>query len=155
MLMPEIGGTGLDPALMAQGWYAFQYRTQPETQLQVGSKPFPEIPMRSSSEMYFHLRKALGSHLPGSQYAININEHQYRSHAFIVAFDTEKQTNAGFSGLNTRAGDLITIKASGMRHLPNNHQDNKFPNSQPDFMHTTLEYDAILTITDAGVTILE
>ena len=72
---------------------------------------------------------------------------------FIVAFDTERQTNAGFSGLNTRAGDLITIKAKQLVHI--NQDGRRLPNTEPQFLHTTLEYDAIMTITDAGVTVLE
>ena len=125
-----------------------------ELQLQVGSKLFPEIPIRSSAEAYYHLRKSLGSHQPGSTYAVNILDSEYRSHKYIVAFDTEKQTNAGFSGLNTRAGDLITIKYQGLHHISNN-EALPMPDTVPEFMHTTLEYDAILTITDAGVTVLE
>jgi len=45
--------------------------------------------------------------------AFNILDKEYRSYKFIVAFDCAKQTNVGFSGLNTRAGDLITIKGFG------------------------------------------
>jgi len=54
------------------GYWSHQWKTEPELQLQIGSKLFPEIPMRSSTEMYYQLRKALGSHQPGSQYAINV-----------------------------------------------------------------------------------
>jgi hypothetical protein len=92
------------------GLYKFLWKTEPELQLQVGAKLFPEIPIRSSQEAYYQLRKALGCHQPGSAYAFNIPDREYRSFKFIVAFDCEKQTNVGFSGLNTRAGDLITVK---------------------------------------------
>ena len=93
------------------GYQTFLYKTEPELQLQVGSKLFPEIPIRSSHEAYYQLRKALGSHQPVSAYAVNISDHEYRNFKFIVTFDCEQQTNVGFSGLNTRAGDLITLKA--------------------------------------------
>jgi len=139
-------------------YWSHQWKTEPELQLQIGSKLFPEIPMRSSTEMYYQLRKALGSHQPGSQYAINVLEKDYRSTHFIVAFDCEKQTNAGFSGYNTRAGDLITIKALGLKHTNDDVSfDTVFKDlrTTPDFLHTTLEYDAIMTITDAGVVVLE
>ena len=122
-------------------------------QLQVGAKLFPEIPIRSSQEAYYQLRKALGSHQPGSAYAFNIVEREYRSFKFITAFDCEKQTNVGFSGLNTRAGDLITIKCLGLSKTLNN--GNGVANTVPDFLHTTLEYDAILSISDSGITVLE
>jgi len=98
--------------------------------------------MRSSAESYYQLRKALGSHQPGSAYAVNIDNRHYRSFKYIIAFDCEKQTNVGFSGLNTRAGDLITIKYSKLQKI----MDDGVAVAQtvPDFMHTTLEYDAIL-----------
>ena len=135
------------------GYSTFLWRTETELQLQVGSKMFPEIPIRSTAESYYQLRKALGSHQPGSAYAVNIDTRHYRTHKYINAFDCEKQTNVGFSGLNTRAGDLITVKGKGIVKI----EDNGNPRQEtiPDFMHTTLEYDAILNISDSGVTVLE
>ena len=138
---------------LQRGLYTYLYRTEPEMQLQVGAKLFPEIPIRSSQEAYYQLRKALGSHQPGSAYAFNIVDREYRSFKFITAFDCEKQTNVGFSGLNTRAGDLITIKCLGLSKTLND--GNAVANTVPDFLHTTLEYDAILSISDSGVTVLE
>jgi hypothetical protein len=123
-------------------------------QLQVGAKLFPEIPIRSSQEAYYQLRKALGSHQPGSAYAFNIPDREYRSFKFIVAFDCEKQTNVGFSGLNTRAGDLITVKGLNLSKTLDDGTNN-IPLTVPDFLHTTLEYDAILSISDSGCTVLE
>ena len=119
----------------------------------MGAKLFPEIPIRSSQEAYYQLRKALGSHQPGSAYAFNIPDREYRSFKFICAFDCEKQTNVGFSGLNTRAGDLITVKALNLVKTLDN--GNTYPETVPDFLHTTLEYDAILSISDSGCTVLE
>jgi hypothetical protein len=86
-------------------------------------------------------------------YAINIPDREYRSTHFIVAFDCEKITNAGFSGYNTRAGDLITLKINKLQHI--NNDGRVVDNTIPEFMRTTLEYDAILTIGEAGVTVLE
>jgi len=84
---------------------------------------------------------------------MNVNEPEYRSAKFIVALDCEKQTNAGFSGLNTRAGDLITIRTNNLQRT--NNAGEVYTKSIPDYLHCTLEYDAIMTITDAGVTVLE
>jgi acetylglutamate kinase len=83
---------------------------------------------------------------------------EYRNFKFIVAFDCEKQTNVGFSGLNTRAGDLITIKALRLKKYLNPDDVGtvrEVAKTEPEFLHTTLEYDAILSISDAGVTVLE
>ena len=144
---------GIDGDVLDNGYWTFQYRTEPEMQLQVGSKLFPESPMMSSAEMYYHLRKSLGSHHPGSQYAVNILDKDYRSTHFIVAFDCEKQTNVGFSGINTRAGDLICIK--GLNLVKKLNDGTVLAGTTPDFIHTTLEYDGILVISDSGVTVLE
>jgi len=84
---------------------------------------------------------------------VNVNEPESRSAEFIVAFDCEKQTNAGFSGLNTRTGDLLAVKRIYWQRT--NNDGVVVPGTVPDFIHTTLEYDAILSISDQGVTVLE
>ena len=40
--------------------FVYQYKIEPEIQLQIGSKLFPEMPIRSSAEAYYQLRKAVG-----------------------------------------------------------------------------------------------
>ena len=142
-----------DPVAAEGGGFTYQHNTEVEAQIQIGSKLIPELPIRSSAEAYYQLRKSLGSHQPGSSYAVNILDREYRTSKYILAFDCERQTNAGFSGLNTRTGDLITIKMLNFKHVDNN--NNTWDFTYPDFQHTTLEYDAIMTITDAGVQILE
>jgi len=142
-----------DARIFERGLYHFQWNTEPTIQLQVGNKKFPEREIDSSAESYYQLRKALGSHQPGSSYAVNIDDRQYRSIKYILAFDCEKQTNVGFSGLNTRTGDLISIFINKLQRR--NINDFPVAGTRPDFIHTTLEYDAILSISDSGVTVLE
>jgi hypothetical protein len=142
-----------NPVAAENGGFTFQYNTEVEAQVQIGSKLIPEMPIRSSAEAYYQLRKSLGSHQPGSSYAVNILNREFRTSKIILAFDCERQTNAGFSGLNTRTGDLITIKMLNFKHIANNGET--WAATYPDFQHTTLEYDAIMTITDAGVQVLE
>jgi len=55
--------------------------------------------------------------------------------------------------LNTRTGDLITIKMLKLQYYSNNGET--WDQTYPDYQHPTLEYDAIMTITDAGVQVLE
>jgi hypothetical protein len=45
------------PEAIAGGLYKFLWKTEPELQLQVGAKLFPEIPIRSSQEAYYQFRK--------------------------------------------------------------------------------------------------
>jgi hypothetical protein len=141
-----------EPFKSQQG-FVYQANIEPEIQLQIGSKLFPEIPIRSSSEAYYHLRKALGCEKPNSTYSLNINEFEYRTTKFIVGFDIQREHSAFASGMNTRTGDLITIKCLNFSHKDNTGQT--WINSTPDFIHITLCYSGIMNITDAGVQVLD
>ena len=66
---------------------------------------------------------------------------------FILAIDTEKVLDAGWTGLNTRAGDLVRIKFD-LRE-----QDNEL--RIPDRMHIVLHSDQIMEITDGGVQVFD
>ena len=56
------------------------------------------------------LKKALG--IASSAYhRISPTRGQYLGDHFIVGVDTEKIVEAGFTGLNTKQGDLMTIRA--------------------------------------------
>jgi hypothetical protein len=144
--------SGQAPFSTQQG-FVYQANTEPEIQLQIGSKLFPEIPIRSSSEAYYQLRKALGCEKPNSTYSLNINEREYRSTKFIVGFDIQREHAAFASGMNTRTGDLITIKVLNFKHTDN--LGNAWNNTTSDFIHITLAYSGIMNITDAGVQVLD
>ena len=69
----------------------------------------------------------------------------------MIAIDTEKVIEAGFSGLNTRAGDLLTVKfkyntpAVGAVAAVR----------QANLMHIVFRSDHILEIHDTGVRVLD
>ena len=84
-----------------------------EYQIQIGSKLFPEYPVRSLSESYAQLKKCLGI-LGSNFHSVSISLLQYRTDHFIIGCDTEKALQAGFTGLNTRQGDLLSIKVKAM-----------------------------------------
>ena len=66
--------------------------------------------MRSHQEsVVYKLRKPLG-HQSSSVHLFTIKGNEYKSSKFVVAIDAEKVLEAGFSGLNTKAGDLLTVK---------------------------------------------
>ncbi len=71
---------------------------------------------------------------------------QYMHNHFIIACDTEKQLSAGFTGLNTKNGDLITIKTKSMSSNVDDH---------PQRISVTLHSDNVLNIRDAGVDVLD
>jgi hypothetical protein len=70
---------------------------------------FPEMPVRSLAETFYQLKKALGIH--GSAFhSLSITPDQYKTDHFIIGIDTEKILEAGFTGLNTRSGDLMVVR---------------------------------------------
>jgi len=117
-----------------------------EIQIQLGSKMFPEYPIRSCQEAFTQLIKCLGIQ-NSAFHGVDILPLEYRSHKFIVGIDTEKILEAGFTGMNTKAGDLMTIKikqASGIDR-----------SNICDKLFITLHSDQILNIRDTGVEVFD
>ena len=83
----------------------YDYDKELQLQLQIGSKMFPECPLRSLAETFYQLKKSLRIHGSGF-HSISITPEQYRNDHFIVGIDTEKILEAGFTGLNLRAGTI-------------------------------------------------
>eukprot|EP00972_Heterocapsa_arctica_P111117 16359674-Heterocapsa_arctica.AAC.1 len=65
-----------------------------------------------------------------------------------MGLSTEKVPGAGFTGLNTKNGELLTINFRDC-----DYDDNAY--SIPSKILVALKYDAILNIRDSGVEILE
>ena len=116
-----------------------------EYQLQIGSKLYPEYPVRSHNEAYYNLKKCLGVQAP-SVHNFNTNPIQFRDYKFILATDCERVLSAGFTGINTRAGDLLTVK------LKYNSND---VTRLADRMHIVLHSDQILEIRDSGCQVFD
>ena len=118
-----------------------------EFQVQIGSKLYPEMPIRSSAESFSQLSKCLG--IQNSPFhSLDISGTQYRSHSFIVGIDTEKVLQAGFTGINTKAGDLMTIKVKPV-------DATSYGTTNPTKIFTVLHTDNILEIRDGGVTVFD
>ena len=64
----------------------------------------------------------------------------------IIGIDTEKVIEAGWTGINTRAGDLLTVK---FKYITD---DNS---RYADRMHIVLHSDQILEIRDSGVQVFD
>jgi hypothetical protein len=116
-----------------------------EFQLQIGSKLFPEYPIRSHNEAYYQLAKALGVQA-SALHNFDISAREYRSTKFILGTDCEKVLDAGFTGLNTRAGDLMSIKLK---------YADKAANRLADRIHIVLHSDQILEIRDSGCQVFD
>ena len=119
-----------------------------EYQIQVGSKLFPEYPVRSLSESFAQLKKCLGI-LGSNFHSVSITPKQYRNNRFIIGCDTEKALQAGFTGLNTRQGDLLSVKVKAMD------KSVLTASKMPDTMYVVLHSDQIMEISDAGVQVFD
>ena len=64
----------------------------------------------------------------------------------ILATDCERVLNAGFTGINTRAGDLLTV------NLKYNSND---ADRLADRIHIVLHSDQILEIRDSGCSVFD
>ena len=71
-------------------------------QVQTGSKLIPEYPVNSVLESYMQLKKAVGR-------AFKMHSSWYRSRKHTIGLNLGKISGAGFTGLSTKAGDLLTL----------------------------------------------
>ena len=70
-------------------------------QVQIGSKLVPEYLVNSLAESYSQLKKTVGR-------PFKMHSSWYRSRKYIIGLDIEKTSGAGFIGLSTKAGGLLT-----------------------------------------------
>ena len=106
-------------------------------QLQIGSKLFPEYPIKTHAEAFYSLRKALGIQA-NNLHSIDIDGNEYRNNKFIVGIDTEKLLGLSFTGMNTR-NNLMTV------HLKTGTDAN-----QASRMHIIYLAEQILELGDTG-----
>ena len=137
--------------IMERFWHpmagTFDSDKEVELQIQIGSKLYPEYPIRSLSEAFYQLRKTLGLHFGND--SLNIHRFCYYTNAFVAAIDLEKVLGASFSGMNTMSGDLLTIRmksANGTITLD--------PNLSYSMFYT-LVFDNILEISLTNCRVLE
>jgi hypothetical protein len=117
---------------------------QYEVYLQIGSKKWPEQPMKSASEAFYNLRKSIGLHGNSFQ-AVDINSREYIQNKFIIGLDLEKTLQADFTGYNSKHGDIMTV------HVKNS----DFQGATNARVYVTIFYDGIVNVSDVGVRILD
>lgn len=129
------------------GWN-YDQNYEVEYQLQIGSKLFPEYPMRNLQECYYQLRKCMGVEA-SNFHSLDITPYEYRNHKHVVAFDTEKMLGAAFTGLNMKTGSLMTLKlkASNIATLTSA--------MMPDTVYLIMHFDSVMNIRDTGVEVFE
>ena len=72
----------------------------------------------------------------------------YRSRKCIIGFGLEKTSGAGFTGLSTKAGDLLTINFRDCDALG-------AADSIPSREFCALNYDCVLNTQDSGIQLLD
>ena len=122
-----------------------------EFQLQIGSKLFPEYPIRSHNEAYYQLKKTLGVQA-SAVHNFDVSAVEYRDYKFILGTDCEKVLDAGFTGLNARAGDLMSVSLK--YNNAGTATDGVYPRLA-DRIHIVLHSDQILEIRDSGCKVFD
>ena len=120
-----------------------------EFQLQIGSRTYPQYPVRNVSEAAYHLHKTLGMTMSGTT---SIGPVEYHHTAFIAAINLERAVNgagegASFSGESTIGGEMITLNIKNMPNINANA-------SLPTAIYITCFYDSIMNIRSEGVEVL-
>ena len=81
-----------------------------------------------------------------------LHQSNAKSTKYILGIDTEKVLEAGFTGLNTRAGDLLTVKFKYAKPAASGAVNTV---RIADLMHVVLHSDHIRVIRDTGVRVLD
>lgn len=114
-------------------------------QIVIGSHCYPEFEVRSNAEAFYKLQQCLG--IQGTKlHGVAIKDDQYFNHSFIIGQTFEKVAGSAFTGINTKMGDLCTIK---LRNVSTTAQD------KPDKIFMTLVGDQVMQIADIGIQVFD
>jgi hypothetical protein len=74
-----------------------------------GPIDFQKMILNDTVTPSLNLKKCLGIQA-SAVHSFDISTAEYRSHRRIIGIDTEKQLSSGWTGMNTKSGDLLKIK---------------------------------------------
>ena len=77
----------------------------------------------------------------------DVSAAEYRDYKFILGTDCEKVLDAGFTGLNTRSGDLLSVS---LKYNSKGTESGGIYPRLADRIHIVLDSDQILEIRDSG-----
>jgi hypothetical protein len=118
-----------------------------EFQIQLGSKLYPEYPVRSVSECFSILKQTLN--LPDwGLHSVGIDFHQYIDDKFIFGISFEKVPESSWTGASTKAGQVLIVKMNAVNQ-------NSMHTNIADLMYITLVSEAIVEIRDIGVNVFD
>ena len=99
----------------------------------------------SNSEAWYYLSKTL-KHQNTIEHGMQIESHAYYNHEFIIGQNFEKVEGASFTGINTKMGDLMTIKL---------YNQGTITAIMPNKIYVTLVGDQIMNIGDTGIQVFD
>lgn len=123
------------------GGEAYHFPSEHQVWIQIGSMLIPEYPVNGVSEAYYQLKKAVG-------HPFHIIGRWFRTRKYIIGFDCERIAGAGFTGISTKNGDLLTVNFRNCKRQG-------YDNTEPQRMYCALKYDAVINIKDQGVELLD
>ena len=85
-----------------------------EHQLQIGSKNYPEMPVRGVSESWLRLMQALGVS-QSLAHSLGVSYYDYISKSFVLAYDTEKVSLAHATGVSTQGGQELRLSVKNLQ----------------------------------------
>jgi hypothetical protein len=116
-----------------------------EFQVQLGGKLYPEYPCRSVNECFKILKETLN--LPEKyQHSVGITFDEYIRNKFIFGMDFEKVPDVDWSGINTKAGQILIVKVKGGSAITGDIAKSMF---------STLVTQVVLEIRDVGCTLYD
>ena len=115
--------------------------------IQIGSKLFPEYPIRNPCEAFYQLSQTVKKPYAYIFAMVSYMQiHSWHVHG--------KNRLAGSTGLNTKAGDMLIVHFRGCNALtPDGSAIDSY--SIPTRVFCTLHYDAVLNVRDSGVELLD
>ena len=108
-------------------------------------------PIRSHNEACYQLKKTLGVQA-SAVHNFDISAAEYRDYKFILGTDCEKVLDAGFTGLNTRSGDLLSVS---LKYANKGTVEGGIYPRLADRIHIVLHSDQILEIRDSGCQVFD
>ena len=121
-----------------RGYYTYNPKCEISYQVQLGSRVYPVMEVKTSQEAFYELMKTIGAHEYTSTYAVDILPREYRSWKHIMGVSFENAPGSSFSSVSTRNGDLLSIKFKGCEHV--NRDGTKLPYSYPDYIYCVMQF---------------
>ena len=119
--------------------------------MQIGSKTYPQYPVRGLNEAFYRLREVLGHCMSGTVSIFGPNTYNHTE--FIGALDLEKAVNgagdgAAYSGPSTRGGEQLTLNLKNIPDVAGNGA------GRASEVYLIMLYDSLVNVRAEGVEVM-